>query len=165
MNVLEKFSVYMNKDKNFLKNILIKFFRCFNFIDEPAKESFIIEHYYILVYLIMSFKDFMNITQDEVLSIIYTLYALIIDDNGSCTNLNYDAIDSDNILEFSNKTLQISILLSEKIFTICKNDNFYILWKEKLKNIFNGDEFFTEKQYSLKEINTILNKSILNGDR
>ena len=165
MNILDEFSLFLKKEKDFLKNIVIKFFICFNFSDEPASDSFQIEHYYIIIYLIMSFRDFMNITKDQILAIIYTFYALIVDDNGSCTNLNYKAIDSEDIVGFSNIVLQISMLLSKKIMTICNDDNFQKEWEKKLIDILDGKETFIEKQYLLKEINIILNKSILDGNR
>ena len=127
LNVLEMFSKYLNRDSDFMRNQFIKFFICFNY--EKQKEDSAInlfneQHYFIVLYLILSFEDHQNITDDMIIAIIYTLFSTIIDDTAPGTNFNYPALSNLDNTEFSNIVLQLSILLSKKIFMICKNDLF-----------------------------------------
>lgn len=162
---LKKFSKLMEKDENFCINCIVKFFMCFDYEDEEesAKNAFMDDHYYIIIYLVLCFKDFKDITEDQFIAVIYVLYALIIDDNYTCSNLNYPALNDMTNIIFGNVVLKLSLLFSSEIFKICNNDNFIKYWKPKCMKILNGKENHDKKLYLLKEINYTKNKSIFNG--
>lgn len=164
LNLLKDFSKYLNREPDFMRNQFIKFFICFNYEEETEESAIILfneQHYFIILYLILSFEDHKNITSDTVIAIIYTLFSNIIDDSAPGTNFNYPALTKLNNIQFSNIVLQLSILLSKKIFMICNNDLFIEQWKEKIRPIINGHLVFNEEQYLLKEIKYTINKSIL----
>ncbi len=164
LNILEMFSKYLNKDSNFMRNQFIKFFICFNYEkqqDESAINLFKEQHYFIILYLILSFEDHQNITDDMIIAIIYTFFSIIIDDTAPGTNFNYPALNKLNNTEFSNIVLQLSILLSNKIFMICNNHLFIEEWMKNFDSIIKGHYHFKEERYLLKEIKSTINKSIL----
>lgn len=161
LNVLKLFSKYLQKEPNFIRNQFIKFFICFNYEQDSAIELYKEEHYYIILYLILCFKDHKNITEDQIIAIIYTLFVLIIDDSSPCIKLNYPALSHYSVEEFSNVVIQFSIVLSKSIISICNNDDFFNDWKKKIFDIIVGNDFFDGEQYLLKEIKSTINKSIL----
>lgn len=165
LSSLEKMSLFLGKESKFMRNLFIKFFICFNFEDESACDLFNEDHYYIVFYLILVFKDNQDITEDQIIAIIYLLYSIIIDDNAAGTDYTYPALEKYSKLEFSNILLQFNIKLSGHIFRICNDDLFMTNWKTRCVNILLGHEKINEEQLLLKEIKTCINKSIYNNGR
>lgn len=164
LNILRLFSNYLHKEPNFIRNQFIKFFICFNYEEDSAIELYKEEHYYIILYLILCFEDHQNITEDQIIAIIYTLFVLIIDDSAPSINLNYPALSKYSVEEFTNVVIQFSVVLSKSILSICNNDDFFIPWKKKVFDIINGEDLFNGERYLLKEIKSTINKSIFDNN-
>lgn len=142
--ILQQFSLHLGKHKNFIRDQFVKFFICF------TDDDFLTEHYYIIMYLILCFRDNKSITEDQCMAIIYVLYSLIIDDHGSCSGELYRAVRKTN--NFDNFAVQAAILLSGEVLKVCKKENFQEEWENYLPLILQGKENFKEKQYLLKEM-------------
>lgn len=144
-------SRFLKKDSHYLSNLVHKFCRCYSASTYLAKEQFMKDHYYILVYLIFLFKDKETINDDQVLILIYILYSNIVDDETSRTSYVYPILSRYTESKFDNLVLQINSKLFRHIFDICNNDKFIYSWKQKCLNILKQEDTFTEDAYFLKQ--------------
>lgn len=151
--LLKKLSIFLGKDKNFMKYSFVKFFICHNYVDdEPIHETFLDEHYLIITYLILLFKDRKEIKNDHVILIIYLLYSTIIEDYTTGTDSVYPALDIESNHKFAKIYLKYSIILSKYILKICKDEKFIQEWKPMCVKILENKENFDIEQLSLKEM-------------
>ena len=165
LKFLEKVSLYLEKDKDFIRDIMVKFLMCIPYNDRqiPTLEDFHEDHYYIIVYFILIFDDHKNIHSDQVMAIIYIVYTFFVDDWGAFCEILYPGIENYTIGEFESVCIQLSLKFSKNILDILKNNRFHTDWKIKCDQIINYNMFICKKQILLKEIFPNLNKRLLNG--
>lgn len=160
---LENLSLFIGKKEDFIKNILVKFFIC-EPEDTYCKKTYKLfkeDHYYLIAYFILRFDDYEQISHDQIMAIIFFVYTFFVDDWGSDTINLLPGIEQD-MKEFENICIRLSLLFSKEVLDILQNPIFSKRWKIQFNLIINKNIPVKKKIISLKEIEPKIGKSLIN---